>query len=398
MSGAAFALSLNLLIAAMFAASFLVIGLSNKEFRRVLWFAASYLVGMLTPASELLVHYASGEETFVAASYASFSLAFHLMAAGLAAFYRRRVPWLLLGISLAVSLLVRALIWGGQRDTLPYELFYQLPFAVATGLCALMVWRFGTRRPLDLGLGAIFSVIALHFLAKPFLAVVFGSGPTAAAYLKSVYALISQTVTGALLVAAGLVLLLVVMRELLVDSRLAATTDALTGLRNRRGFEDLAGAAVARAARTGLPATVLMSDIDLFKSVNDQFGHHVGDRVIRAFAHVLVSALPRSAIIGRLGGDEFVVLLENTTTVTGRLAAEAIRAGFQSSEVLFDVPGLSATISMGVAGLDHGEPLSDGLRRADTALYAAKRAGRDRVSVAADPETDPELSQARASG
>ncbi len=226
----------------------------------------------------------------------------------------------------------------------------------------------------------MFGLIAAHFLLKPFAAMTFGSGHSFADYTRTTYAMISQSSSGILLLAAGLLLLLIVAQRAIAESQLASEIDPLSGLANRRGFDRLADAALARSQRTGLPLAVALFDLDHFKRVNDSFGHATGDAVISGFAAALRATAPGAAVTGRQGGEEFIMLIEGATAETAWLAAEAVRlrtAAGLGPDLPADLPPV--TVSAGVAQLRPGESLSDLLRRADQATYQAKSTGRDRI-------------------
>ncbi|MBX3570325.1 MAG: GGDEF domain-containing protein [Rhizobiaceae bacterium] len=158
--------------------------------------------------------------------------------------------------------------------------------------------------------------------------------------------------------------------------RREAMTDALTGLLNRRALFDLHG-----NAPVGQFAAVIAFDLDDFKSVNDQYGHQVGDRVIIAFAAELSAAVGGQGSAARLGGEEFALVLPRCLPHQAERAAEAIRSGFAARSVITDRGALSCTVSAGVAfGTKEGLPFETALRLADKALYASKRDGRNRVS------------------
>lgn len=169
-----------------------------------------------------------------------------------------------------------------------------------------------------------------------------------------------------------------VMRELQDESY----TDPLSGLRNRRGFEEETGEELKAARRKGLPATLVVCDLDHFKAVNDTYGHACGDSVIVAFADCLRRCAGPANIVGRIGGEEFSVLVQGGDTATARLFAEGARAAFSAASV----PGLPAelrfTASFGIAEWSDGESVASLFSRADQALYEAKKAGRDRVRIA----------------
>jgi len=382
MNSAVFALIVNTVVCLMFAATFFVIGTSNRSFRRVWWVGTAYLVGACTPGSELLVRF-TGSGLFVATSFISFVASFYVTAAALTKFYRLPTPWPMLATLLALSIGLRFAIWGGQRNDLTYEILYQLPFAIANLLCALVLFRARPRHALDTALGMMFVVVVLHFLVKPFLAAYFGSGPTAVDYASSIYALFSQSSTGILLVCIGLLLVLIVTRAMLAEAQARSETDSLSGLVNRRGFTRLAEEMMKRADRSKAPTTLLVFDLDHFKSINDTYGHDVGDGFILAFAEILRICAPASAIIARLGGEEFAVMLDDAPAPVARLFGENIRTHLVHLH-LDPCPEQRITVSVGAATLHQGSTLSHLMKQADSALYRAKNAGRDRV-VFADP-------------
>lgn len=162
-----------------------------------------------------------------------------------------------------------------------------------------------------------------------------------------------------------------------------ACVDHLTNLSNRRDFIAKASAELSRAQRYGAPLTVLMIDLDHFKNVNDCFGHHVGDQVLSAFADKLRHCVREVDLAGRLGGEEFAVLLPNTNAdeasdVMNRLRAELAAAPIANTEQ----HAIYLTISVGLAELAPSIASVEAfLSKADSALYAAKRSGRNRLCI-----------------
>jgi len=381
MSGASFALAANAVIALLFAASFAAIAYSYRWQRSALWFSASYLTGMLTPISELFVRYSAMPDLFVATSYASFLGALLIMGAGLSAYHGNRPRWRVIICIFGGGLIVRALILGGQRDMLSYELAYQLPFAAAALLNAAIVLRLYVRRLSYHMLAASHAALALLLLLKPFFAHALGSGATARDYMASTYALFSQASTGIVLIGIGLLTLLLVVQRAVAQSLVDAETDALSGIANRRGFDRQAQDMIIRTARRKRRVSAVMFDLDRFKAINDTHGHAVGDRVIVIFSGLLRRMAPPSAIIGRVGGEEFAMLLEGGVADGALFTADAIRTAFAAAGGS-DLPVMS--VSGGVAERREGESLSDVMRRADRASYRAKQTGRDRICLSDD--------------
>ena len=162
-----------------------------------------------------------------------------------------------------------------------------------------------------------------------------------------------------------------------------ATTDVLTGMANRRSFLEVAEATFQRARESHAPLTVLMLDLDHFKTINDRFGHLEGDRVLAEFARATKHQLRAGDTVGRLGGEEFGLLLPHTTPAEGADIANRILEAIRALE-LTDSNGrpYGVTTSMGLGTLSPGDrSLHDLLDHADQALYLAKRRGRNQLAV-----------------
>jgi diguanylate cyclase (GGDEF)-like protein len=161
----------------------------------------------------------------------------------------------------------------------------------------------------------------------------------------------------------------------------AASTDPLTGMFNRRGFSEATGRVIEREAQAGRPVTVLIFDIDHFKSINDRFGHPAGDEILKLFSTIIINTLRLTDLSGRIGGEEFAACLP-CSLEEGVLAAERVREAFEASGIVVDEGPVDTTVSIGVAGGPAGTELEVLLAAADTALYQAKRGGRNRVEAA----------------
>ena len=155
--------------------------------------------------------------------------------------------------------------------------------------------------------------------------------------------------------------------------------DQLTGVLNRRGFEERLQVELDRVGRDQAYLGVATFDIDHFKSVNDEFGHEVGDQVLAHLGAVLAEKTRTTDVVARTGGEEFVALLPGTDAQGTRAYAERVRAAFAARSGL-ELPHV--TVSAGVAAEQTPENAGALLHRSDSALYAAKRAGRDRTVVA----------------
>jgi diguanylate cyclase (GGDEF)-like protein len=159
---------------------------------------------------------------------------------------------------------------------------------------------------------------------------------------------------------------------------LDAATDALTGQGNRRALDELLKQQAELYISSGKSFSILMLDIDFFKTINDRFGHMTGDDVLRAFVQRVREFLRPGDVCARFGGEEFVVVLPRTNLDEAREVAERLRLGVAQSPLLRD-PTVHVTVSIGVASLAPNQTVGDLLATADASVYAAKNAGRNQV-------------------
>jgi diguanylate cyclase len=175
------------------------------------------------------------------------------------------------------------------------------------------------------------------------------------------------------------------LRTELEKVQVEASTDSLTGVANRKVFEARLAELAASQDRQGKPVALIMADIDLFKQVNDTWGHQTGDQVIRFVATILQRHAPKDALVARLGGEEFALLVPNCDTRMAQVMAEAIRASVETKKLIRRSSNEELgriTVSLGVAQRERGESREGLIERADGALYASKRSGRNKVTVA----------------
>ena len=159
-----------------------------------------------------------------------------------------------------------------------------------------------------------------------------------------------------------------------------ATTDGLTGLCNRRSFQERLDEALVRAARRHSRVSVVMADVDHFKKINDTYGHPVGDVVLRRVSQILAAAVRNVDVVARYGGEEFALVLPESNLETALFVGEKLRKLVEEHEFVFEQKRMPVTFSGGVAEMkkEHDNPLAF-LKTADEQLYAAKKAGRNRV-------------------
>jgi len=161
----------------------------------------------------------------------------------------------------------------------------------------------------------------------------------------------------------------------------AARIDHLTGLLNRRGFNEEAEAESFRAYRSGRQFSVILADVDHFKQVNDEHGHACGDYMLKRVADILGARTRDVDRIARWGGEEFILMLPETDAQGAAILGEKLRDAIADNRFEYEGHRLSITMTFGIAEHRKGEPLETCIARADTALYQGKERGRNKVMV-----------------
>ncbi len=172
------------------------------------------------------------------------------------------------------------------------------------------------------------------------------------------------------------------LEELLTKLEILAITDSLTQIYNRRYFESVIEKEFENTLRYKTPASCMMIDIDNFKSINDDFGHRIGDIVLKSIAQIIKNNLRKVDVVARWGGEEFIAILPRTTKEDTFIAAQRILKAISDNK--FEGVNRSVTVSIGIASIpdesiDNAEKL---IHKADTAMYEAKKCGRNRVIIA----------------
>jgi diguanylate cyclase (GGDEF)-like protein len=322
----------------------------------------------------------------------------------------------LISIDLANALLFTAfaVLWTGARvfDGRPVEPVYLVTGAVlwllicrlpvltdnidarsliASGIITAYIWLTayefwrGRDEPLVSRWPAIFMLFAqgaLFVLRTPMIAMLPGLAATDSVF-GSVWMTLLSFESLLFTISTAFILLAMAKERTELRHRTAAMIDPLTGIGNRRAFLQEASVLAKRHIGNPRPTAVLLFDLDHFKSINDRFGHALGDSVLALFAETARSSIRGSDLIGRLGGEEFVAMLTDTSRDKAAVVAERIRESF--AQIAQDVDGrpVCATVSIGLVHcLEPILDLPDLLAQADYALYYAKERGRNRVEVA----------------
>ena len=388
MGSAVFILAINMSVAGLLATAFFLVGLYDRSQSASRWLASAYLCGVAYYAVEAAIPFFDDATIAVVFGFAVFLLATVLFNAGVARKYGVPCPWRLMAVLFVLSVAAVAAVQDLPRHAFPRMMAYQAPFAVMQIIAVAIVLSKRARRTIDTAFAVLLAASALHFVLKPFLAqAVGGWGAEPQAYLHSNYALFSQTAGAVFAMAVALTMLVILVRDTLLEMAARSETDTLSGLLNRRGFERHADAAMSAAVDQGLPVSLVIADIDHFKSVNDTYGHATGDNVIAAFAAFLGTAASDHHVAGRIGGEEFAIVLPGTNLMAARLFAEGARGALAAMPVEGLPEDRRVTASFGVAELLPGESASSLMRRADAALYEAKNNGRDCVRISGSTPT-----------
>ncbi|HXF87865.1 MAG TPA: GGDEF domain-containing protein [Xanthobacteraceae bacterium] len=252
-----------------------------------------------------------------------------------------------------------------------------------TWLTAYEFWR-GRAEPLVSRIPAVFMLFAhgaLYLLRTPILA--FLPWTSQNQIFSSVWLTVLSFEALLFTISIAFILLAMAKERTELRHKTAALIDPLTGIANRRAFLEQASDLLSRQSNPGRTWAVLLMDLDHFKSINDRFGHAIGDQILQIFAETTQSKLGPQDLIGRLGGEEFAIVLRDANREKALAIAERIRTTFAEAAATVDGCAVHSTVSVGVV-VEEGPSLdiSTALSQADQALYYAKARGRNRVELA----------------
>jgi len=376
--------------------------IQDRSIRALAWWSAGYLVGALA-AALWSMHEAIARAVTLDVVYALLFLACGIIWNGARMFHARPVlPAFMFGGAIMWLIVCQSPV---VHESDHYRIMLgSLVIGTYTLLTAFELWR--ERGEQLFSRWPAVGVLTIHgvLFLLPIPLVVLLPAHSGIALASGWYPILSLET---LLFAIGTAFIILVMAKERSDQihRVAASTDALTGVSNRRGFTDEAERLIRKAAWKKQPVTVLMFDLDHFKSINDRFGHATGDEALRVFAMTATLCLRATDLFGRLGGEEFAAILPGDLTV-GSTAAERVRTAFEEAGRQIAGQKIGVTVSIGAAtAYDLPCELSALLARADGALYRAKEAGPNRLEadaasippVAPTPQLAPAGAEARTS-
>jgi diguanylate cyclase (GGDEF)-like protein len=374
---------------------FLIFAWTQDRIRALAWWGAAYLIGGFSVA---LWTVGGQGLPFVPASLPSALL---FLACGMIwnaarLFHGRNVLWLPMGAG--------SLIWVAACQLPNFAQMSANRIVVAsliisayTFLTAAELWR-ERRKSLIRRWPALF-VPALHGAVFLFPIPLASMLPEERGLATLASGWIAVFVLEMLLYAIGtaFIVLVITKERTLRMHKTAALTDPMTGLFNRRGLMEATRELMGKGARRGQPIAVLLFDLDHFKSINDRFGHALGDDTLKLFASVASTNMRVTDFIARLGGEEFAAIIRGTLD-EGITVAERVRIAFETEARTVSGRYIGATVSVGVAAHAAATNIDALLARADTALYAAKAGGRNRVEADAphpvSGEAVPDAAQA----
>ncbi len=377
-------LLVGMAIAALLGIFMLLIWLQDRAMRALAWWGAAYLIGGAAmalwnaPAEWSIPPWAPGALLYLACG---------IVVNGVRVFHRRRLRYLGAYFGTVIWCALTQLP-GFEDGTGPRLITGAIIVAAYTFLITFEL-RHDRRKAARIA-GPPFLVPVIHatiFLLPVALNEMF-PGPMREAF-AAVWLQLFAIETILYAVGTAFIVLLLVKDHHVQIHKTAASTDPLTGLFNRRGFYEAAAQLRARAAKKREPVSVLMFDLDHFKSINDRFGHATGDDVIHRFARTAADSMRADDIVARLGGEEFAAIVAGGEDVAA-LIGERVRGNFQTAGTHFNDIAINATVSVGAACTrDSALDLHVLLDRADGALYQVKKGGRNRVTVAAEPQPHP---------
>ncbi|MEL6435479.1 MAG: GGDEF domain-containing protein [Pseudomonadota bacterium] len=369
---------INPLMALILSAAFLIMWFLRRRDRYVLVLSFSYA---MCAAAFLARYWFNGSAaefgTFV--SNVLFTSGMAVVCYAIAARYRLAMPHaVFVGIGVVCVLAIAlGAIW--PELSIVRAMILNLACGVMLGVLGVMlVCRWNRLYWWDRLVAFSVLLAALHFPPRIYLSLHTYIAPADAPMFETTFWALLSVSVALFSVLFALSLFAAIVGDMMVELRASVVSDPLTGVANRRGLEE-------KLSSRGKPAerAVIMADIDRFKSINDRYGHAVGDEVLVAFARCLEEVAGEAHIVARMGGEEFMVVADNLPVPAARMMAETMcRHVGQSISAGDDGHGVSVTASFGLAIGVADEPIEAIMHRADMALYRAKDTGRNRVETA----------------
>jgi diguanylate cyclase (GGDEF)-like protein len=373
---------LNPAMAIVLAAAFGALWLYQPNRPYLAALAAGYV---LTALGFLLQYFIMplGLEVSQVLSSVAFMAAVCLICGAIVSRYGNRLPFVGIAIAASAGLALYGWYMFADPDLIRRVLVLNFAFGAISLIVSAELWAVRRNGPTEAVLLVLSLLAGANFILRT-LIVLKIQGPIAdhQDFMHSAYWMTAMLSHAVLSLMLALCLFTAAALDVMAALRSDSHTDALSGLLNRRGFEERAGQILARHATNALPAALVLADLDHFKAINDRYGHAAGDRVIAGFAAALRHAAGQHGVAARIGGEEFAVLLPLADLAAARLFAETVRTVLSAGADGALPPGMRVTASFGVAARTGLEGLERLMKRADDALYKAKQNGRDSVRIA----------------
>ena len=372
---------LNPMIALIFATTFLVFWLRDKQRLYILAIAISYLimgVGFFTS------YFSYSEHVLIASALSNFcySAATVVLVWALAKRANFEPPTALLCFIAAVSVPLNT--WLKVTSDNINASIYAINFCIGI-MFFIGAWTLRNKAKeggIERWLFLAILLISIQFWVRPIISLSIETNIQPLEYRQSSYWAVLNFSTALFSVFVALVLIAACARDVLVDAIKDSSTDFLSGLKVRSAFDASGRDMIAQLNQTPLPLSMVLLDIDDFKHINDSFGHPCGDKVIAEVGKLLSENGRESDLIGRVGGEEFCLILWNTNQQSGQLMAEALRLKIRSLTLPCLSNSAKLSASFGVVANRSNETLDELYTRADKALYSAKKDGRNCVRAA----------------
>jgi diguanylate cyclase (GGDEF)-like protein len=357
---------------------FLLFAWSQDRIRALAWWGAAYLIGGFSVALWMI------DAQSIPFMPATLPSALLFLSCGMIwnaarLFHGRNILWVSMFTGAATWMMVCTWPFVAQMSA-SRIILASLIVSAYTFLTAIELWR--ERRKALISRWPALFVPVMHGAVFLFPIPIASMMPEQSGIVTLAAGWLAVLVLEMLLYAVGTAFIVLVLTKerTLRMHKTAALTDPLTGLFNRRGLIEAARELGIKPASRAKPVTVLAFDLDYFKSINDRFGHAVGDDVIKLFASVASTNLRVTDFVARLGGEEFAVIISGTLD-EGIMIGERVRVAFESAARTVSGRYVGATVSVGVAAHAAATNIDALLARADEALYAAKSAGRNQVAA-----------------
>lgn len=371
---------LNPTIGLLFASAFFLLWMNQRGQNYILMIAASYVMSSLGFLIQDVGPDFANEFERIPANIC-YLLTGYLLIGGVLKRYELRVPHLLMSGLVAIGAVGLYWFMLAQPNLTARVFMVNFLLGCFSLIGAVRLYTIEKRHFVDVLLFGVTVMCALNFFVRPASIMFLNGFNDFHIFQQSFYWTTVQFTQVMISVLFALTLMVAIAVDLIAKLRHEANTDKLSGLLNRRGFEEEAAGALKGGRAQGRATCLMIADLDHFKTINDTYGHTVGDRVIELFGRHIAASLEPGMVAGRIGGEEFAIFVPDAELGAARRFAETLRARLGDRTAGKLPPSLKPTTSIGLCLSGPGTELYDLMRKADEALYYAKGFGRNQVQV-----------------